>query len=78
MALDMRPGCERCDKDLPADQPGALICSFECTFCQDCNDKSFHGTCPNCGGALIPRPTRTGAALDNFPASTKRIYKPVD
>jgi len=38
----------------------------------------FKGTCPNCGGELIARPLRTGAALDNFPASTKRIYRPVD
>ena len=24
--------------DLPADLPGAFICSFECTFCTDCAD----------------------------------------
>lgn len=78
MALDMRPGCERCDRDLPADQPGAMICSFECTFCAGCNDTDLNGTCPNCGGVLVPRPPRTGAALERFPASTTRIYKPVD
>ena len=77
MALDMRPGCERCDKDLPADQAGAYICSFECTFCADCTETDFKHVCPNCGGTLVPRPLRTGAALDNFPASTVRIYKPV-
>ncbi len=74
--LDMRPGCERCDRDLPADQDGALICSFECTFCAPCNDAHFHGTCPNCGGDLVARPTRTGDTLKRFPASQKRIYKP--
>ena len=74
--LEMRPVCERCDRDLPADQPGALICSFECTFCTSCNDAHFKGTCPNCGGALVARPTRTGETLKNFPASQKRIYKP--
>ena len=26
--LILRPNCERCDKDLPADQAGAVICSF--------------------------------------------------
>lgn len=77
MALNMRPGCERCDRDLPADQPGALICSFECNFCTQCNDDALHGTCPNYGGPLVPRPQRKGAALDNFPASTKRVYKGV-
>ena len=76
MALEMRPGCERCDRDLPADQSGAWICSFECTFCSDCNDRVLKGTCPNCGGALLPRPTRTGAALERFPASTVRVFKP--
>lgn len=74
--LDMRPGCEQCDRDLPADQPGALICSFECTFCAPCNASLFKGTCPNCSGALVARPLRVGAALDNFPASTKRVFKP--
>ena len=36
--LEMRPDCERCGTDLPADQGGAFICSFECTFCADCAD----------------------------------------
>ena len=31
--LEMRPDCERCGADLPADAGGAFICSFECTFC---------------------------------------------
>ena len=30
--LEMRPSCECCDVDLPAEQGGAFICSFECTF----------------------------------------------
>ncbi len=69
--LQMRPNCEICDKDLPADMAGALICSFECTFCTDCVD----GPCPNCGGLLTPRPTRVGKALETHPASTKRVLK---
>jgi acyl-CoA thioesterase FadM len=28
----MRPDCERCGADLPAEAPGAFVCSFECTF----------------------------------------------
>jgi hypothetical protein len=31
--LELRPGCECCDKDLPPDALDARICSFECTFC---------------------------------------------
>ena len=34
--LELRPGCECCDRDLPPESPDALICSFECTFCRDC------------------------------------------
>ena len=30
--LEMRPDCEGCGADLPAEAPGAFICSFECTF----------------------------------------------
>ncbi len=73
--LAMRPNCERCDRDLPAEQSNAVVCSFECTFCKDCDKKSLKGKCPNCGGNLVERPTRTGEALENFPASTNRVYK---
>ena len=74
--LDMRPDCESCGRDLPAEQAGALICSFECTFCESCNEASLHGICPNCGGALVPRPTRSAELLLKYPASTERKYKP--
>lgn len=69
--LDMRPDCERCGKSLPADTGGALICSFECTFCEACNESDLKGTCPNCGGDLKTRPMRTGAALEKFPSKPK-------
>jgi len=74
--LQMRPGCERCDRDLPADSTAARICSFECTFCSDCAERHLAGTCPNCGGELIARPRRPAAKLAKFPASTTRIFKP--
>jgi len=74
--LQMRPGCERCDRDLPADQEGAFICSFECTYCTACARGPLAGLCPNCGGALSPRPTRVGGALQRHPASTERVFKP--
>jgi len=45
--LEMRPDCERCGRDLPADRHGAFICSFECTFCDACTDK-LDEKCPNC------------------------------
>jgi hypothetical protein len=73
--LQMRPGCECCDKDLPADAPGAMICSFECTFCADCAAKVLGGACPNCGGTLVARPTRTSTLLAKYPAMMKRTFK---
>jgi hypothetical protein len=30
--LLLKPGCECCDRNLSADSPDAMICSFECTF----------------------------------------------
>jgi hypothetical protein len=71
--LAMRPDCERCGRDLPADEAGALICSFECTFCGPCVD-AMDGICPNCGGGFEPRPTRVGDALSRNPADTQRRY----
>ncbi len=59
--LDMRPDCERCGVDLPANYPGAFICSFECTFCGPCTDE-MDGICPNCGGELLARPRRAAKA----------------
>ena len=59
--LALKPNCECCDKDLPPDA-GARICSFECTFCPDCAERRLNGTCPNCGGVLEVRPTRSGAS----------------
>ena len=76
--LEMRPNCERCNSDLAPDQPGAFVCSFECTFCADCTYEALKGVCPNCGGGFQPRPLRQGKALQKFPASTKRVLKPFD
>ena len=72
--LDMRPDCERCGADLSADAPGAFICSFECTFCADCAD-ALDEHCPNCGGELLDRPTRTGDRLKRHPASMERRFR---
>jgi uncharacterized protein len=72
--LEMRPDCERCGRDLPADKDGAFICSFECTFCAGCAD-ALEEHCPNCGGDLLERPMRAGEPLKRNPASTERRFK---
>ncbi len=74
--LALRPNCECCDRDLPADSVSARICTFECTFCADCVDNRLGGACPNCGGNFVARPIRPPAALTRFPASTERVTKP--
>ncbi len=73
--LELRPNCERCDKDLLPQSSEACICSFECTFCRDCAENVFSLICPNRGGDLVTRPTRATALLEKYPASTKRVTK---
>lgn len=54
---------EGCDVDLPPDSPLARICTFEGTFCATCAERKLNGTCPNCGGELLPRPRRRASRL---------------
>ncbi len=74
--LELRPGCECCDRDLPPDSDQAFICSFECTFCRTCADTAFGWRCPNCGGELLPRPIRPAEKARTHPASTRRVHRP--
>ena len=74
--LELRPGCECCDVDLPPDATNARICSFECTFCASCAEEKLGGRCPNCGGELLARPRRPAVKLAKFPASTTRVFNP--
>jgi hypothetical protein len=56
MALQMKGECEKCRQQLPA-AGMALICSYECTFCENCAAQ-MKNICPNCGGELVQRPRR--------------------
>ena len=73
--LEMRPCCECCNRDLPADSTDARICSFECTYCAECSERDLRGRCPNCGGELVRRPARSGAMSERHPASSNRVVK---
>jgi len=74
--LALRPNCECCNKDLPPQSTEAMICSFECTYCQDCAQTKLGGICPNCEGQLVMRPIRPMDKLQEFPASTERVHNP--
>jgi hypothetical protein len=80
MALQLRPNCEYCDKDLPPHATDARICTFECTFCADCVETKLHDVCPNCGGGFAPRPIRPaaewrpGLSVATRPAATQRVH----
>ena len=79
MALELRPNCEGCDKDLPPAATDAMICSYECTWCSACVDR-LRNVCPNCGGGFVTRPIRPatewrpGLSVAQRPASTRRVH----
>jgi hypothetical protein len=56
--LEMKARCERCGRELAADSPEAVNCSYESTFCAACAQGQLAGRCPNCGGILERRPAR--------------------
>ena len=80
MALQLRPNCEYCDKDLPPNAMDARICSYECTFCADCVEGVLLNVCPNCCGGFAPRPIRPatewrpGLSVEKRPASKVRVH----
>jgi len=74
--LQLRPNCECCNKDLPPASAQAKICSFECTFCEQCSQSILGGICPNCGGELVARPRRPVDKLAANPPSRERIHQP--
>lgn len=57
MPLEMKKECEKCDQELSATGT-AMICSYECTFCERCAS-AMQNVCPNCGGELVNRPRRS-------------------
>ena len=70
--LELRPSCEGCGKSLSPDAPDAMICSYECTFCEVCALSTLRNVCPNCGGNFQHRPIRPRAMLAKHPAATQR------
>jgi uncharacterized protein len=67
--LELRPSCEGCARLLPPNATDAMICTYECTFCEVCALTKLRNVCPNCGGNFQHRPIRTRAQLGKHPAS---------
>lgn len=76
--LEMRPVCENCSKKLPNESDEAMVCTFECTFCENCVNDILKNVCPNCGGGFEKRPTRPKNKLKKHPVTTKKVFKPID
>lgn len=76
--LEIRPNCEHCNKDLPNTSTEAMICSFECTYCEKCALEIFKNVCPSCSGNFVQRPIRPSKIVDKYPASTTKVFKPKD
>ena len=80
--LELRPNCELCNCDLPADSEQARICSYECTFCANCVDGLLNNVCPNCGGGFVERPIRPvtehrkGISRNHQLPSTQPVHSP--
>lgn len=78
--LEIRPNCEYCNKDLAPNSTEAMICSYECTFCETCVNNLLENVCPNCGGGFACRPVRPqtprrkGLSIEHQPASLQRIH----
>ena len=58
LVINVKPNCERCDKDLLPDSSKAMICAYECAFCKQCVEDVLANVCANCGGGFTPRPIR--------------------
>ncbi len=76
--LQLRPVCENCGKALPPNSTEAMICSFECTFCQDCVEQTLLNVCPNCGGGFEKRPIRPTEKLSKNLTKSDPYIHPVD
>ncbi|WP_186757964.1 DUF1272 domain-containing protein [Echinicola salinicaeni] len=65
--LEIRTNCENYNKELTYDSIEAMICSFECTFCEDCVNTVLQNPCPNCGGEFEKRPIRPSNLISQYP-----------
>lgn len=72
--LLMKRKCELCATTLDHSAE-AYICSFECTYCPDCN--ATLAECPNCAGELVRRPRRTTGLREVAARAPSRVVRRV-
>ena len=53
--LEMKEICETCEAPL-GEKDEAFICSYECTFCPPCNEKTHKGFSPIAVASWLPGP----------------------
>ncbi len=75
--LEIRTTCENCNKKLPNHSSNAMICSYECTFCEGCVNNILLNVCPNCGGGFEKRPTRPKLELIQNSERKDIVFKPI-
>lgn len=75
--MEIRLSCENCDRALPNESDEAMICTLDCTFCQDCVQNVLKNVCPNCGGGFEKRPSRPQRFLEKYPPRKDKVFKPV-
>jgi hypothetical protein len=66
--LQLRPNFECCDRDLPAQSTGALIWSFECTFCRECAHNTPQGHLSERWQRVIATATSSGSQTLEIPS----------
>ncbi len=76
--IEIRTNCENCNTQLLPNSEEAMICAFECTFCETCVTTILENVCPNCGGGFEKRPILPKYYLQKYPPSDKKIFKPID
>ena len=76
--LELRQNCENCNKALAPNSTEAMICTYECTFCEECVTNILYNVCPNCSGGFEKRPVRPKGQLQRNPPSAIIVLKPID
>ena len=76
MALELRPNCEYCDRDLPPASTIARICTYECTVCADCVEEKLDASINALSAAMRIRRERSGRSATGAGSIAGRPVSP--